>query len=114
MATPVAFGPIAVPASAGAMFTVPGNQIAIITQMSVTNVSAGNATLKLWLVRSGGTRVTGNIVYGATAAGQSILAGPAAPTILAALVGMVLLAGDALHGLTDTAGALNIMASGIQ
>lgn len=111
--TPVAlFGPVQVANAAAALYTVPASTKAVITRSSITNVTAGAATLTLWVVRSGGARANANIVYGAAAAGQAIAAGPAEPTILNALAGLVLNAGDALHGLSDTATALNIVASG--
>jgi hypothetical protein len=115
MTTPlVLFGPIAAPASAGAIFTVGDNSIVVISQISATNISAGAATLTLWLVRKGGSRANGNIVFGASAAGQSLAAGPSAPTILSVLSGLVMVAGDALHALSDTASALNLIGSGVQ
>jgi hypothetical protein len=108
----VLFGETPVSNSAAALYTVPASTTAVITRAVVTNVTASPATLTLWLVRAAGSRADGNIIVGAAAAGQSIGAGPAEPTVLNALAGLVLNAGDAIHGLSATAAALNIGASG--
>lgn len=108
----VIIGPSAVPNAAAALYTSPANTITVVARAAVTNVSAAGAQLTLWVVRSGGSRSNGNIVVGAAAAGQTISTGPAEPTVVNALVSLVLAAGDAIHGLSDTADALNIVASG--
>ncbi len=111
--TPAAiFGPSVVAASAAAIYTVPASTTVTITRAVVTNVSAGGANLTLWLVRSGGARANGNILVGASAAGQTLSAGPSEPYVVNALAGMVLKAGDAIHALTSVASALNMVASG--
>jgi hypothetical protein len=112
IAPAVLFGPVQVPNAAGALYTAPANTIAVITRAVATNVTAGGVTLTLWVVRSGGARADANIVVGAAAAGQTLSAGPAEPLVLNPLAGLVLRAGDALHGLSDTATAVNIVASG--
>jgi hypothetical protein len=106
------FGPVQAATSAGAVYTSPANTTSVITRAVATNVTAGAATLKLWIVRSGGARADANIIVGAAAAGQSISAGPVEPTVLNALAGLVLRPGDALHALSDTATAINLVASG--
>ena len=105
-------GPVQIANAAAAVYTAPVNTTVVFTRAVVTNVTAGAATLKLWLVRSGGARADANIIFGAAAAGQAIAAGPVEPTVLAVMAGLVLRPGDAVHGLSDTATALNIVASG--
>lgn len=111
--TPAAvIGPAAVPNAAAAIYTSPTNTTTVITRAVLTNVSAAGAKVTLWVVRDGDSRANSNIVMGATASGQTISAGPSDPTIVNALAGLVLAAGDAIHGLSDTADALNLIASG--
>lgn len=105
-------GPTPVPNAAGAIYTVPANTQVVVTRATITNITAGAAALTLWVVRSAGVRGNANIVRGASAAGQSFAAGPSEPTVLNELAGLVLNAGDAIHGLSDTANALNFDASG--
>ncbi len=102
------------PNAAGILYTVPANITAVVTRAVVTNVTNGAATLTLWLVRSGGSRSNSDILVGASAAGQSISLGPSEPYIVQAMAGLVLNTGDAIHGLSDTLNALNIVASGWQ
>lgn len=106
------FGPAAVSTSAAALYTAPANQTIVITRAAVVNVSTAAATLKLWLVPSGGSRANDNIVYGAISAGETVPLGPADPVIIQDLASAVLNPGDALHGISDTATALNMFASG--
>lgn len=106
------FGPVQAPTSAAAVYTSPANTTTVVMRAVATNVAAAGATLTLWIVRSGGSRADGNIIVGAAAAGQTLSAGPAEPNVLAPLAGMVLRAGDAIHALSDTATAINLVASG--
>lgn len=105
-------GPSVVGTVAAALYTSAANTTTLITRASVVNITAAGATLKLWVVRSGGSNTNSNIVFGASAAGETISAGPSDPVILAALAGLVLGAGDAIWGISDTASALNFTASG--
>jgi hypothetical protein len=110
---PKSIGPAVVAQSAAAAIYTSGTNITtVITRASVVNITAAGATLKLWVVRSGGTNTNSNIVYGASAAGETVSAGPSDPVILNVLAGLVLNPGDAIWGLSDTASALNFTASG--
>lgn len=110
--SPKSIGPVVVANAAGVLYTSAANTTTVITRGSLDNVTAGAVTIKLWLVRSGGARADGNIIRGATAAGQTVSAGPSEPLVLPELAGLVLGPGDAIHGLCDTATALNFTASG--
>lgn len=105
-------GPTVVANAAGALYTSAANTTTTITRAWLVNVTAGAVTITLWLVRSGGARANGNIIRGASAAGQSVSVGPSEPLVLPECAGLVLGPGDAIHGLCDTANALNFTASG--
>lgn len=110
---PKSIGPAVVAnGAAAAIYTSGANQTTVITRASVVNITSGGVTLKLWVVRSGGTNTNADLVYGASAAGETVSAGPSDPVILNGLSGLVLNAGDAIWGLSDTASALNFTASG--
>ncbi len=110
--SPLALGPFIVGNAAAALFTVPANATYTLTRAVVTNVTAGGVALTLWLVRSGGSRSNADILVGASAAGQTLSAGPAEPYVVNAMAGLVLKTGDAIHGLADTLNALNLTVSG--
>lgn len=111
-ANPKIIGPVVVANVAGALYTSPASTTTILTRASISNVTTGAVALTLWLVRSGGARANANIIRGASAAGLVLPGGPASPLILSELAGLVLAPGDAVHGLADTAAALNFTASG--
>lgn len=113
MATPtVLFGPSVVPTSAAAIYTSPPLTVSTVTRIVFTNVSAGPVSLTVWIVRSGGSRLNGNIVIGATSGGQVLPAGPIDPYVAVPLAALVLAAGDALHAVSNTGAALNAVGSG--
>lgn len=98
--------------AAAAIFTAPAGTTCVITRGFITNITAGAVALTLWLVPSGGSRINGNIIYGASAAGNNIAAGPADGVALAALAGLVLAPGDAIHALAGSSASLNLTISG--
>ena len=108
----VLWGPVQIANAAAAIYTAPALTTVVITRAVITNESAAGATVTLWLVRSGGSRTNGNILVGAAAAGQSQAAGPVEPYVVAALAGMVLAPGDAIHAVSDTNNVLNFVGSG--
>lgn len=111
--TPTAlFGPAPVLTRVTAIYTQPTASTGVVTRASVVNVSAGTATLTVWIVRSGLVRDAGSIVVGASSGGQSIAAGPSVPTLLDTLAGLVLAAGDAIYAVANVSGALNLMING--
>lgn len=111
----VVIGPIVVPqAAAAALYTSPAGTKTVVTRLALINTSAGAATATLWVVRSGGTNVNSNIVLGAAAGGLSLAAGPTDPYIVQDFANLVLAAGDAIWGLSNTLNAINIVASGFQ
>src|SRR5205814_1110063 len=98
--------------AAAAIYTSPANTTTVITRAGFTNVGAAGVQLTLWVVRALGARADGNIIVGASAAGQAISAGPSEPYVPAALAGLTLAPGDALHAKSDTAAVLNTVGSG--
>lgn len=109
---PKAIGPTVVGTSAAALYTSATNVTTVLTRASVVNITGAGATLKLWVVRSGDSAADDTLLLGASAAGQTISAGPSDPVVLSPLAGLVLNAGDALWGQSDTASALNFTGSG--
>lgn len=101
-----------VPNAAAAIFTAPALTTCVITRGAIINITAGAVALTLWLVPSGGARANGNIIVGASAAGVNIAAGPTDGQPLAALAGLVLAPGDAIHALASAATSLNLTISG--
>src|SRR5205814_1860835 len=97
---------------AAALYTSPANTTTVISRGVVVNVTNAGAQLTLWLVRAGGSRADGNIIFGAAANGQAMSAGPVEPTVINGLAALCLAPGDAIHGKSDVASALNIWASG--
>jgi hypothetical protein len=106
------WGETVVSTSAAAIYTSPANTTTVISRAAITNVGAAGAQLTLWVVRSGGARADGNIIVGASAGGQVISAGASEPYVPAALAGLTLAPGDALHAKSDTASVLNAIGSG--
>jgi hypothetical protein len=106
------FGESTVSTAAAAVYTVPANTTVVISRMVATNVAAAGAQLTLWIVRSGGARADTNILVGASAAGQVLSAGASEPYVVNGAAGLVLNAGDAIHAKSDTASAINLVASG--
>lgn len=112
-ATPaVLFGPLQIPAAAAALYTVPVNVLVTVNRVVVTNVTAGAVSVTLWVVRNGGTNTNADILVGASAAGQSIPAGPSEPYIVNSMASLVLAAGDAIWGEASAATSLNAVGSG--
>lgn len=113
MITPLAIaGPVQLPSSAAALYTVPALTTVTVTRGFLLNESASVATATLWLVRSGDSHVDSNIILGAAAAGLNVSAGPADPYVVASLAGLVLEAGDAIWGESGTANVINFVMSG--
>src|SRR5260370_26579837 len=83
---------------AAVLYASPANTTTVISRAVFTNITAAGAQLTLWVVRSGGARADGNIIVGASAAGQVISAGASEPYIPAPCAGLRLGPGDALHG----------------
>ena len=108
------WGEAVVSTVAAAIYTSPANTKTVISRAVFTNITAAGAQLTVWRVPSGGARANGNIIVGASAAGQTLSAGPSEPYVPAALAGLTLEAGDALHAVSDTASAINTTGSGWQ
>ena len=106
------WGETVVSTTAAALYTSPANTTTVISRAAFTNVGAAGAQLTLWVVRSGGSRLDGNIIVGASAGGQVLSSGASEPYVPAALAGLVLAPGDALHAKSDTASVINSVGSG--
>lgn len=112
LASQALFGPVAISNGVDVLYQQPQSTTGVITRAVANNVMSGAATLTLWLVRTGMVRGASTIIFGATAGGASIPAGPTEGVVIDALTGLVLQAGDAIYASSDTAGALNIVGSG--
>jgi hypothetical protein len=106
------FGPTVVGTAAAALYTVPVNTTVTVNRVVVNNVTAGAVALTLWVVRSGGTNITGNLMVGASSGGLSISAGPVEPYVVNAFAALVLNAGDSIWAQASAASALNVVGSG--
>lgn len=106
------WGEAIVSTTAAAIYTSPANTTTVISRGVITNIGAAGAQLTLWRVPSGGARADGNIIVGASAAGQTVSAGPSEPYVPSALAGLTLGPGESLHAKSDTANVLNTNGSG--
>jgi hypothetical protein len=94
--------------SAATYYTTPANTLTTISACTLTNTSAGAVTATVYLVPSGGSATTSNVILSARtlAAGESFNVGSA--------IGQTLAAGGTLQALAGTATAVALVASGYE
>lgn len=106
------FGPSVVGTTPAALYTVPASTTVTVNRIVFNNVSGSAVGLTVWVVRSGGSVLAGNLMIGSNGAGLSISAGPSEPYVANALASLVLNAGDAIWAQASVATALNGLGSG--
>jgi ATP-dependent protease ClpP protease subunit len=88
------------------LYTVPSGKKAIIKQILLSNTSASDVTVTIYLVPSGGTAGANNmIVPGITVN---------AKTVVTIDMAQVMNAGDFLVGVQNTSGAVTVTISGVE
>jgi hypothetical protein len=106
----VLWGPIAVGASPGTLYTAAA--VTTITRAVFNNISNAAVILKVWVVRGGDTERDGDLMLGASASGYTLAAGPTDPYTAPGLAGLVLNIGDMIWAQATAANVVNTMASG--
>lgn len=88
------------------IFTCPAATVLVVKRALLTNTDVGNHQVTLYVVRSGGSVGTPAKQYAAfsVTAGDSLIA--------AALLNLVLQAGDTIQGFADTAAVVNFNLDG--
>ncbi|MEY4345873.1 MAG: hypothetical protein RL032_1705 [Pseudomonadota bacterium] len=94
--------------SAATYYTAPSNTLTTISACTLTNTTAGAVTATVYLVPSGGSATTSNVILSARtlAAGESFNVGSA--------IGQTLAAGGTLQALAGSATSIALVASGYE